>query len=215
MTSQFSSSNQLKVSELAAYKGERFLFRQLDFELNPAQLLHLVGSNGVGKTTLLRILIGLGFVEEGKVVWNKEEIRKQKTDYHQNLHYIGHKLGLKLGLSCYENLFYLAKLEQYAANKEEILNVLAQVGLTEKESTQAHYLSAGQKQRLALARLLLIPRALWILDEPFTALDSDGQTMLNQIIDAHLSNKGMVIITTHQDSLKLQHNFDVLNLKAA
>lgn len=215
MTTQFANTNELTVTGLAAYKGERFLFRELNFTLNASQLLHLTGSNGVGKTTLLRILVGLGFIEEGEVVWNQKFIQKQKTEYHQCLHYIGHKLGLKLGLTCYENLYYFAKLEQYALDKTLIESVLKQVGLTEKLNVQAHYLSAGQKQRLALARLLLIPRALWILDEPFTALDTEAQTMLNQLLDSHLQQQGMVIITTHQDSLTLRHGFDVLNLKAA
>ena len=214
MTAIHAKENLLKVENLAAYKGERFLFQGLNFQLSAAQLLHVTGRNGVGKTTLLRILIGLGFIEEGKVLWNQLQI-KQHRDFHQSIHYLGHKLGIKPGLSCYENLYFQAKLETQDINRELIESVLSRVGLIEKVDITAGLLSAGQKQRLAIARLLLLPRALWILDEPFTALDTDAQSILNQILEQHLDENGMVIITTHQDSLKITRPFNTLELQAA
>jgi heme exporter protein A len=180
-------------------RGDRRLFEDLSFSLRSGQLLHLKGHNGSGKTTLLRILAGLLHAEAGGIAWNGESIQRARQEYHAELLYLGHLNGLKGDLSAVENLRIDAAIRGNALGEEEAWQVLGDIGLRGHEDLPSKYLSQGQKRRVALARLWVSRAALWILDEPFSALDVAAVDELQAVIRRHLERSGMVIVTTHQE----------------
>jgi heme exporter protein A len=179
-------------------RGDRRLFDDLSFSLHSGQLLHLKGHNGSGKTTLLRILAGLLHAEAGEILWNGASIRRARQEYHAELLYLGHLNGLKGDLSAVENLRIDAAIRGNPLGEEEAWQVLRDIGLRGHEDLPSKYLSQGQKRRVALARLWISHAALWILDEPFSALDVAAVDELQAVIRRHLERSGMVIVTTHQ-----------------
>ena len=189
----------LQVQNLCCERGDRRLFSSLDFSLTPGSLLTIEGANGSGKTTLLRTLCGLFSASSGEVMWQGQTISSLGEAFHKDLIYLGHHNAIKLDLTCLENLRFSAQLNQCNASENEILNALARMGLAGYEDLPVATLSQGQKRRVALARLTIGNQPLWILDEPFTALDSAAVDELQAIIVDHIeSNNGMVILTTHQ-----------------
>ena len=180
-------------------RGDRKLFSGLNFSLQNGQLLHLKGHNGSGKTTLMRILAGLLHSEDGEIRWNAEPITKARQEYHQELLYLGHLNGLKGDLSAVENLRIDAAITGQAISEEQAWQVLTDIGLRGHEDLPTKYLSQGQKRRVALARLWFSRKSLWILDEPFSALDVAAVDDLQALIRRHLDSGGMVIVTTHQE----------------
>ncbi len=155
------------------------------------------GTNGSGKTSLLRILTGLSQAESGDVYWNDENIDADRASFNENLLYIGHRNGLKADLSAFENLTLLNhQLKQFS--EVSVQDALDAVGLSGYETILAHQLSAGQKRRVALARLHLSTAPLWILDEPTTAIDTDGVEAFQRIVEQHANEGGMVIFSSHQ-----------------
>lgn len=190
----------LEALQIEITRGNRKLFGNLSLELKPGTLLLVTGSNGSGKTSLLRALCGLLSPSSGEIRWHGENIRVLREDYWKNLLYIGHNNALKGDLTTSENLAALCALSGVAANAVQRQSDLAQFGLADREHSPAKSLSQGQRRRTALARLALgsvLP--LWVLDEPFSALDSAAIAHLQSIISQHLANSGMVVMTTHQD----------------
>lgn len=190
----------LETLQIEITRGNRKLFGNLSLELKPGTLLLVTGSNGSGKTSLLRALCGLLAPSSGEIRWHGENIRVLREDYWKNLLYIGHNNALKGDLTTSENLAALCALSGVAANAVQRQSALAQFGLADREHSPAKSLSQGQRRRTALARLALgsvLP--LWVLDEPFSALDIAAIAHLQSIISQHLANSGMVVMTTHQD----------------
>lgn len=185
----------LSAQQLACTRQQKILFADLSFQVQPGQTLLITGANGTGKSSLLRLLTGMATPAHGNVYWNNQEITNDLSSYVEHMHYLGHNNGLRLGLSIAENLLLASEIAQQPIQMDQ---VLADLQLTAHKDTQTQYLSAGQKRRVALARLLLMPRKLWILDEPFTALDKDSQQLLSQQIDQHVQHGGMCILTSHQ-----------------
>jgi heme exporter protein A len=189
----------LQVNNLTCIRGDRRLFTDLSFELQASQLLHLKGRNGTGKTTLQRSLAGLFHPDAGDVLWNGQSIRELGETYYQDMLYIGHAPGIKLELSAAENLRKQCGLRGLTVSEDDAWVALQKLGLAGFEDLPARMLSAGQKRRIALARLFVDKARLWILDEPFTALDVAAVDLLQDILAEHLGTGGMVVLTTHQE----------------
>lgn len=189
----------LEVIDLECRRGDRRLFNHLDFGLQPGTLLHVRGRNGTGKTTLLRALCGLLAPEDGEIRWRGENIRELREDYNRDLLYFGHLNGIKGDLTGAENLRVAATLDDDDASDDSLWTALEHIGLKGFEDLPTRMLSQGQKKRVALARLIVSGAPLWILDEPFTALDLDAVELLQGLIAAHVANGGMAVLTTHQE----------------
>ncbi|HAS6971151.1 TPA: cytochrome c biogenesis heme-transporting ATPase CcmA [Vibrio parahaemolyticus] len=189
----------LEVSNLTAIRDERVLFENLQFEIKPGELVQIEGRNGTGKTTLLRIITGLGDREEGMIKWKGEEVEKSRDVFHQDLLFLGHQTGVKRELTVFENLRFYQSIQNNSTSDEEIFTALTQVGLAGREDVPVAQLSAGQQRRVALARLWLSKQILWILDEPLTAIDKQGVKVLEALFAQHADNGGIVMLTTHQD----------------
>jgi heme exporter protein A len=176
------------------------LFVGVSFKLDPGGLIWIQGGNGSGKTTLLRTLCGLTQTMAGHVRWRGETIQALGEDYRRELTYIGHANGLKEDLSALENLRIAAQLAGQPVSHEAGVEALRGSGLAGREHLPVKFLSQGQRRRAALARLRLPhPRTLWLLDEPFNALDVHAVTDLRLMMERHLARGGMIALTTHQD----------------
>ncbi|MDD2767653.1 MAG: cytochrome c biogenesis heme-transporting ATPase CcmA [Methylococcus sp.] len=201
----------LRAINLECIRGDRLLFSGLSLHLSPGQLLQAEGANGAGKTSLLRVLAGLSRPAEGEVHWRGQDIQSNRAAYFSEMVYMGHAPGLKVELSPLENLKVSSALRAGTADEARIEDTLARVGLRGFEDVPARGLSAGQKQRTALCRLLLNPVLLWILDEPFTALDVHGIALVRELLEAHLANGGMALMTSHH-ALEVRGDCRSLNL---
>jgi heme exporter protein A len=186
------------VSNLSCSRGDKRLFSGVSFTLQPGQWLHLEGDNGVGKTSLLLLACGLSALEDGEITWNHQAVVQNPEAFRADLAYLGHQLALKEDLTPLENLRADAAVAGRPLKPEDALKALAQLGLRGREHLPVRVLSQGQKRRTALARLLVSSAKLWILDEPFVALDTAAQNALTQIINGHLAHQGMVLLTSHQ-----------------
>ena len=186
----------LNVNNLSCLKSYNLLFENLSFELNSGEVLRISGQNGSGKTSLLKIIAGLNTPELGSIVFDKRKSNSEK--YQLDTLYLGHYAALSSELSCLENLEYLTSLstEDISPNFH---NALAEVGLRNYEYELARNLSAGQKRRIVLSLLFISQSKVWLLDEPFTALDSNGIKIIEDQIEKHCANGGLCILTTHQD----------------
>jgi len=187
----------LSVHDLECVRGERLLFSRLNFDLKAGELLHIEGANGCGKTSLLRILCGLGRPEEGEIRWNQRPIDRIYHQFLEQLAYLGHHPGIKGELSPLENLRLVTRLHRTRAGVD-LEEILGAAGLGKHIDVPARTLSAGQRQRIALARLLLQKARLWVLDEPFTSLDVHGIAWVQSLLDKHLRTGGLVVLTSHQ-----------------
>ena len=196
----FSVNNHtLSATNLAVVRGERMLFDKLNFTLKNGGVIYLQGANGSGKTTLLRTLCGLSQPYAGNIDWNGESIASLAEEYSKHLLYVGHLPGIKEDLTALENLqFSLAMLGTEVTNNKAT-EVLSMLGLAKGLNLQTRMLSQGQKRRVVLARLWLQDLPLWILDEPFTALDAAATDLLKQKIESFANAGGMVMMTSHQD----------------
>ena len=202
----------LEGRNLFCERDERILFEQLNFSIQSGQLLQVKGSNGSGKTTLLRILCGLNDSFEGELFFQGQLIEEQRDQYLASLAYIGHRSGVSRILSPRENLRWSGSLH-CPVDMSDIDAALAEVGLRGYEDVPCHNLSAGQQQRVSLARLLIGRARLWILDEPFTTLDVTAVAQLEVRLAAHVEAGGAVLVTTHHD-LKVSCRHDILDLDA-
>ncbi len=185
---------------LACERGGRPLFSGLTHDLACAELLHVRGANGAGKTSLLRLLCGLALPAAGNVLWRGAPLHLQRDAFHRELVYIGHAAALKDDLSTLENLQCACAVGGARATPQEASMALAAAGLRGFEHAPARLLSQGQRKRAVLARLALLPAAtLWVLDEPFNALDSAASAWLLALVQAQLARGGSVVWTSHQD----------------
>ena len=184
----------LEARELLCERDERTLFSGLSFTLNAGEWVQITGSNGAGKTTLLRLLTGLSRPDAGEVLWQGQPLHQVRDTYQQNLLWIGHQPGIKTRLTALENLHFYHR----DGDTAQCLEALAQAGLAGFEDIPVNQLSAGQQRRVALARLWLTRATLWILDEPFTAIDVNAVDRLTQRMAPHTEQGGIVILTTHQ-----------------
>lgn len=188
----------LTATSLSCVRGERRLFSGLDLAVGPGEWLHVQGENGAGKTSLLRILATLSPPAEGEIRWRGEPVRALGEDFRRNLLFLGHHGAVKEDLTPFENLTLAAQLDGTALDEITALKALARFGLRGREDLSVRFLSAGQKRRVLLARLAVRKAGLWILDEPFTALDVKAVDMLSGLIEEHLAAGGMAILTSHQ-----------------
>ena len=189
----------LEALNLGCIRGERRLFKDVNFSLSPGAFLQLTGPNGSGKTSLLRMLCGLLEPAEGEIRWQGANIRSLGEEYFSAVTYIGHGHGVKDELSAVENLRVSSGLNGIEISGKEAANVLGKIGLAGRESLPARVLSQGQRRRLALARLLICNTTLWVLDEVLTSLDKAAIGVVTSVIDEHLSKGGMAIVATHQE----------------
>ena len=193
-------SQGLQLDGLTCTRGSRQLYSDLSTNVSPGQLLRVRGANGAGKTSLLRMLCGLLLPTEGQVLWYGKPLAAQREKLGRYLVYLGHAAALKDELSPLENLLDACALGGHTPTMPAALAALQAAGLRGHERTPARHLSQGQRRRSALARLALSHSApLWILDEPFNALDLEANAWLTGLIEAHLKNAGIVVLTSHQD----------------
>lgn len=186
----------LAARRLFCERDDRILFKDLNFSLAEGQVMQLRGSNGSGKTTLLRILCGLNDGYQGSIRWYGDKLDEKAEEFAASLLYIGHRVGVNKVLTPLENLNWSCSL-QSGVSETQLLEALAKVGLRGFEYSACFGLSAGQQQRVALARLLLSPAKLWVLDEPFTTLDVKGVELLESMLTSHAGAGGSVLVTTH------------------
>lgn len=189
----------LSAVDLACVRGDRRLFSDLSFTLEAGMCLQVEGGNGAGKTSLLRLLCGLSPPAEGEIRWQGRNITTLGDAYRRKGLYLGHHNAIKEDLSALENLQSSAALAGTRLNESTAFDLLQRAGLKGREELAVRHLSQGQKRRVALARLLWSPAPLWILDEPFVALDVAAVDWLANIIGAHLSQGGMAVLTSHQE----------------
>jgi heme exporter protein A len=192
------SSAVLELHALACLRGRRQLFAHLSHLLRAGELLRVVGPNGAGKTSLLRMICGLLAPAGGRVLWRGKPIAAQREEYHRELCYLGHAAALKDDLTALENLQLAARLGGSRVDESSARRALADAGLAGREHLPARMLSAGQRRRAALARLPLADATLWVLDEPFNALDTAATTWLAGLVEAHLQRGGLAVLTSHQ-----------------
>lgn len=189
------ATEELTVVDLSCIRDDRELFSGLNFSLKFGQLLYIEGRNGSGKTSLLRILTGIRLPEDGEVQWRGKSIEKLGASYHAEMSYVGHHDGIKKELTVEENLAMARALGE--PGRFTLNDALTKVRLAGYQDVKAHNLSAGQKRRLSLARLLVTDAPLWILDEPFTSLDVEGIAVIEAMIEEHINAGGMAVMTSH------------------
>lgn len=196
--SSSSSSAQalLQARGLFCERDDRVLFSDLQFSLQAGEMLQVQGSNGSGKTTLLRILCGLNSSYEGELFWDGVPIEDDRETFLASLLYLGHRVGVNKILTARENLRWSSALHAPKTDRDIEL-ALEAVGLMGYADIACRNMSAGQQQRVSLARLLLSPARLWVLDEPFTTLDVSGVKILENLLAAHVAQGGAVLVTTH------------------
>ncbi len=184
---------------LALSRNDRYIFTDLNFSLEAGQILQVEGHNGSGKTTMLRILCGLTLPSEGEVRWCGENIRKNLAEYCAQLVYVGHAPGIKGELTPLENLEWARNMDRprEGASAEQVLGRLQLPAVC--DDVPCHNLSAGQRRRVALGRLLMLDAPLWVLDEPFTALDPPGRRLVEELLSEHAQRGGMAVLTTHHE----------------
>jgi heme exporter protein A len=188
----------LEARAITCVRGERLLFSDLNLQVFAGQCFHVRGVNGVGKTSLLRLLTGLASPEAGEILWNGSSIKKDASEYHSQLLFSGHRDALKEDLTALENLRMYAAIDGLTISEKEAFGALWRFGLKGREDLPVNCLSAGQKKRVLMARMQIRRALVWILDEPFNALDTSAVGELQALIAEHLEGNGMVVLTSHQ-----------------
>ena len=188
----------LQALNVSCERGGRQLFQPISFSLAAGAALHLEGDNGAGKTTLLRSLSGLSPLSQGEVLWRGVPSHAAASGFKRELLYLGHALGLKDELTALENVQLNAALAGQTINREKALQALATQGLKSRAHLPLRVLSQGQKRRVALARLQVAQAKMWLLDEPFVALDTDAVKALQLLLQQHVAQGGALVFTSHQ-----------------
>ncbi len=200
----------LQINDLTCIRDDRVLFEHLNLSLDIGQMLLVEGRNGSGKTSLLRILTGLTLADEGDILWDGQSISRLTADYYEQVNYVGHHDGVKRELTCLENLRLVRAMGK--PSELDLDDALERVNLYRYGDTPVSNLSAGQKRRLALSRLLVADSKLWILDEPFTSLDKKSMASFETMFEQHLRQNGMIVMTSHHDIDMSESNLLRLNL---
>jgi len=195
---------QLEISDLSCERQDRLLFENLSFLAQAGQLIRIHGNNGSGKSSLLKLITGLLKPTSGSIHWNKQPISQISSQYNQALTYIGHKPAIKSELTVTQNIKHLLSFKQHQVELTQIKQALSALSLDLYEDVEAGFLSEGQQRRIALARLWLEDSQLWVLDEPYTALDKDAVKLVNSIIENFLQAGNIVILTSHQNTNELE-----------
>ena len=208
------TNHTLNADNLVGVRGDRLLYEQLNFNLSNGTVLYLQGENGSGKTTLLRTICGLSKPFEGNINWCGENIHSLAEEYSKQVLYIGHLAGIKEDLTALENLQFSLSLSGADISSDKAAETLKMLGLTKGLNLPTRMLSQGQKRRVALARLWLQALPLWILDEPFTALDTHATLLVKQKIEDFANDGGIVVLTTHQAVSMNVPRFEQLRLDA-
>jgi len=190
------SSAGLRVENVHLWRGDRHVLRGVDLEAAPGDLLQVSGANGAGKTTLLRVIAGLLRPEEGRVLWNGAAVAHTRTVFQEALAYASHEPALKNDLTALENLRFMVGLKRRITDAE-IRRGLARTGVAEQAELPIRILSAGQRRRVALARVWVSGAALWLLDEPYTNLDTAGSRVLSALLADHVRAGGMALVAAH------------------
>jgi heme exporter protein A len=192
----------LTISNISCVRGHKPLFAPVSFSLQDGQALHLEGDNGVGKTSLLRIICGLSPADSGEVLWNGVALNRQHPEvveaFRASLCYVGHNLSLKDELTPIENLLFDAQVTGRSLSREKGMDALRKMGLNNRTHLPLRVLSQGQKRRTALARLSVTDAKLWVLDEPFVALDLQSLDYLRAILANHVQQGGLLLFSSHQ-----------------
>jgi heme exporter protein A len=186
----------LRAENLHVWRGDRHVLRGVHFELRSGEMLEIGGPNGSGKTSLLRTLCGLVHAEEGRILWNGRDTTTDRAGFHASLAYVGHEVPLKAELTVRENLGYWVGIRRLQADAD-VERALRTTGVHSLRDRFARTLSAGQKRRVALAGVLALATPLWLLDEPTTNLDAEGQTLVTRLIEEHVAQGGLVIAAVH------------------
>jgi heme exporter protein A len=202
----------LGVEKVHVWRGDRHVLKGVSLNLRPRQLLHVSGPNGTGKTTLLRVACGLLRPEQGLVSWLGKSISGVRAEYQAALAYASHEPALKADLTALENLRFAVGLKR-RVTVDELRASLDQTGVGACADLPARVLSAGQRRRVAMARVLAMSASLWLLDEPFTNLDAAGSDLLRSLLQSHVERGGLALVVAHHD-LKLDCNVDRLELTA-
>lgn len=196
------------IKNLQCIRWDNILFQGLDFSLKDGGLLQINGVNGSGKSSLLQMCVGLIQASEGEIIWNDENINNCRYQFQSEITYFGHTNGVKGGLSALENMKVMHALSG-CRSKIDYSLILEQIGLANMEDVLLSRMSAGQKRRVGLSRIFMAISKLWLLDEPFNALDKNGKKIIEQLIVKHCTAGGIVIFATHQtmaiEAYPLQH----------
>jgi heme exporter protein A len=188
----------LRVEKVHVWRGDRHVLKGVSLNLAPRQLLHICGPNGSGKTTLLRVVCGLLPPEQGEVSWNGRAISGVRLEYQAVLAYASHEPALKGDLTALENLRFAVGLKR-GVSTQELRDSLEQTGAAAVADLPARVLSAGQRRRVAMARVLAMKASLWLLDEPFTNLDAAGTELMSALLRAHIEAGGAALVVAHHD----------------
>ena len=186
----------LEGEKIHLWRGERHVLRGVSFRVTGGECLQLTGPNGAGKTSLLRTICGLSYPEAGAIHWRGEDVRRDLPAFHAEMAYLGHEPPLKMEFTARENLTYWIGVRR-RLTRAELDQKLERVGGERWADRPVHTLSAGQKRRVALAGLLLMNVPLWLLDEPTTHLDVDGQRLVGTLLDEHLAGGGLAVAAVH------------------
>jgi heme exporter protein A len=190
--------NGLCVDGVHIWRGDAHVLKGVSMQAAPGDLVHVAGPNGTGKTTLLRVITGLLHPEQGSVTWCAKAIDRSRTEYQLALAYLSHEPALKGDLTALENLTFSVGLKR-PVSAEELNDCLRRAGVAQCANLPARVLSAGQRRRVAMARVLAMRASLWLLDEPFTNLDARGAELLSELLLAHVRGSGIAVVVAHHD----------------